>query len=163
MGSDCISSWSLLIFLLWTCSNSSLIRLFTTELFSLESQKLILDTVSLVLIRFYELDLQVTRAGIYIKFRRSSNPVQIRSFTLELTGEDWKKIFPYIHLVFPLFDRAEQPLNLNNGEIMFTIYCCCCCCIVFYGPSTHFRSFRARSVNLSTLFLAKPPRQFTST
>ena len=72
----------------WTCSNSSLIRLFTTELFALEYQKLILDIVSLDLIRFYELDLQVTRAGMYIKIRRSSNPVQIRSFTLELIAED---------------------------------------------------------------------------
>ena len=35
--------------------------------------------------------------------------------------------------------------------------------LVFYGPSTRVRSFRARSVNLSTLFLGKPPRQFTST
>ena len=35
--------------------------------------------------------------------------------------------------------------------------------LVFYGPSTLFRSFRTRSVNLSTLFLGKPPRQFTST
>ena len=34
--------------------------------------------------------------------------------------------------------------------------------LVFYGSSTHFRSFRARSVNLATLFLGKPPRQFTS-
>ena len=34
---------------------------------------------------------------------------------------------------------------------------------LFYGPSTHFRSFRARSVNLATLFLGKPPKQFTST
>ena len=33
---------------------------------------------------------------------------------------------------------------------------------LFYGPSTHFRSFRARSVTLTTLFLRKPPRQFTS-
>ena len=30
---------------------------------------------------------------------------------------------------------------------------------MFYGPSTHFRSFRARSVNRATLFLGKPPRQ----
>ena len=35
--------------------------------------------------------------------------------------------------------------------------------LVFYGPSTLFRSFWARSVNLSTLFLGKSPRQFTST
>ena len=35
--------------------------------------------------------------------------------------------------------------------------------LVFYGPSTHFRSFRARSVNLATLFLGKSPRQFVST
>ena len=34
---------------------------------------------------------------------------------------------------------------------------------VFNGSSTHFRSFRARSVNLATLFLGKPPRPFTST
>ena len=31
--------------------------------------------------------------------------------------------------------------------------------LVFYGPSTHFRSFRVRSINLATLFLRKPPRQ----
>ena len=34
---------------------------------------------------------------------------------------------------------------------------------LFYGPSTRFRSFRARSVNLVTPFLGKPPRQFPST
>ena len=33
--------------------------------------------------------------------------------------------------------------------------------LVFHGPSTLFRSFWARSVNLSTLFMGKPPRQFT--
>ena len=33
----------------------------------------------------------------------------------------------------------------------------------FYGPSTHLRSFRARSVTLTTPFLGKPPGQFTST
>ena len=35
--------------------------------------------------------------------------------------------------------------------------------LMFYGPSAHFRSFRTRSVNLATLFLGKPPWQFTST
>ena len=35
--------------------------------------------------------------------------------------------------------------------------------LMFYGPSIHSRSLRARSVNLATLFLGKPPRQFTST
>ena len=34
---------------------------------------------------------------------------------------------------------------------------------LFYGSSTHLRSFQARSVNLATLLLGKPPRQFTST
>ena len=46
------------------------------------------------------------------------------------------------------------------------VLCCvvlCCVVLVFYGPSTLFRSFRARSVNLSTLYLGKPPRQSTST
>ena len=35
--------------------------------------------------------------------------------------------------------------------------------LVFYGPSILFRPIRARSVNLSILFLCKPPKQFTST
>ena len=35
--------------------------------------------------------------------------------------------------------------------------------LMFYGPSTLFRSFQARTVNLSTLSLGKHPRQFTST
>ena len=35
--------------------------------------------------------------------------------------------------------------------------------LLFYGPTTLFRPFRARSVYLSTLFLDKPPRKFTST
>ena len=35
--------------------------------------------------------------------------------------------------------------------------------LVFYGLSTHFKSFRARSVNLSTLFLGQTPGQFNST
>ena len=34
--------------------------------------------------------------------------------------------------------------------------------LVFYSPLIHFRSFRAPSVNLATLFLGKPPRHFTS-
>ena len=33
--------------------------------------------------------------------------------------------------------------------------------MVFYGPSTLFRSFWEWSVNLSTLFFAKPPRQYS--
>ena len=36
-------------------------------------------------------------------------------------------------------------------------------CFLFYGPSTHFRSFRAQSVTLTTLILGKPAMQFTST
>ena len=32
----------------------------------------------------------------------------------------------------------------------------------FYGPSTHFRSFRARSINQATLFLGKPPPVLTN-
>ena len=47
----------------------------------------------------------------------------------------------------------------NSGELR----CPALVCFLFYGPLTHFRSFRARSVNLATLFLGNPPRQFTST
>ena len=34
--------------------------------------------------------------------------------------------------------------------------------IFFYGQSTHFRSFRTQSVTLTTLFLGKHLKQFTS-
>ena len=37
------------------------------------------------------------------------------------------------------------------------------CCVGVLWPFDTFQSFRARSVNLSTLFLGKPPRLFTST
>ena len=39
-------------------------------------------------------------------------------------------------------------INYEDGLVWF----------LFYGPSTHFRSFWARSVNLATLFLGKPHR-----
>ena len=38
----------------------------------------------------------------------------------------------------------------------------CLVWLLFYGHSTHFRSFLAWSVNPATLVLGKPPRQFTS-
>ena len=47
---------------------------------------------------------------------------------------------------------VTQLLNAIFGLVWFLFYC----------PSTHFRSFRARSVTLTILFLGKPPRQFTS-
>ena len=47
------------------------------------------------------------------------------------------------------------PLHISSHRCWLVV-------LVFYGPSTHFRSFRARSVNLATLFLGKPPGQFTN-
>ena len=35
-------------------------------------------------------------------------------------------------------------------------------CWCFYGPSTYFRSFQARSVNLPPLFLGKPPTPYAT-
>ena len=55
------------------------------------------------------------------------------------------------YFLFRFINRSILPTS--RGLVWF----------LFYGPSTHFRSFRARSVNLATLFLDKPPRQFTST
>ena len=56
-------------------------------------------------------------------------------------------------------------MNFENvgGAYCFWLVCVVVVVLVFYGPWTHFRSFRVRSVNLSTLFLGKPPRQFIST
>ena len=66
--------------------------------------------------------------------------------------------------------------DISREEIKSRSQCLCNCSFnysnralfdlvwfLFYSPSTHFRSFWARSVNLATLFLGKPPRQFTST
>ena len=52
------------------------------------------------------------------------------------------------------FKMSEIILVLDVGWLVV---------LVFYRPLTHFRSFRAQSLNLATLFLGKPPRQFTST
>ena len=51
------------------------------------------------------------------------------------------------------FRHSRTPHFKGRGLVWF----------LFYGPLTHFRSFRARSVNLATLFLCKLLRQFTST
>ena len=63
----------------------------------------------------------------------------------------------YHGLCFPTVNSHTIPfLSYNPISFLFVV-------LVFYGPSTLFMSFRARSVNLSLLFLEKPPRQFTST
>ena len=54
-------------------------------------------------------------------------------------------------------DTARDPYIIAYIEVYIVVV------LVFYGLSTLFKSFRARSVNLSTLFLSKPPRQFTRT
>ena len=69
---------------------------------------------------------------------------------------------PEVHLIFFLIVRnffKNVSLQMSN----FILVSFGLVSFLFYGPSTHFRSFRARSVNLATLFLGKPPRQFTST
>ena len=53
-----------------------------------------------------------------------------------------------MHMIYDIFIKQ----NVSNMFLWFD-----------FGPSTHFRSFRARSVTLTTLILGKPPRQFTST
>ena len=47
-------------------------------------------------------------------------------------------------------------LSRAAAQVLFFVW------FLFSGPSTHFRSFRARSVTLTTQFLGKPPMQFTS-
>ena len=55
--------------------------------------------------------------------------------------------------------NSEKQNKLIRKKLIFIIVVVVV--LVFYGPSKLFRSFWARSVNLSTL--GKPPRQFTST
>ena len=59
--------------------------------------------------------------------------------------------------------RGSTVVVIYFGRAVSALYYCCCCCVGVLRPFETFRSFRARSVNLSTLFLGKPPRQFTST
>ena len=79
------------------------------------------------------------------------------------------KVLNFLHLMYPGIIQATSANRLtvynpqaelffwsHDGDVVVVV-------LVFYGPSTFFRSFRAQSVNLSTLFLGKPPRQFTST
>ena len=59
------------------------------------------------------------------------------------------------------FDKIFNELSiLTNFQ---TKACFVVVVLVFYGPSTLFRSFWARSVNLSTMIQGKPHRQITST
>ena len=77
-----------------------------------------------------------------------------------------KSMIINVHLVdINVFTKSDEipslPVQvikdiLNQNVVVVVV-------LVFYGPSIHFSSFRARSVSLSTLFLGKPPRQFTST
>ena len=46
-------------------------------------------------------------------------------------------------------------LNVEDAWVVYS-YMKVLVWFLFYGPSTHFRSFRARSVNLATLFLGNP-------
>ena len=66
----------------------------------------------------------------------------------------------WTHVKMPAASPCDV-LHVSNRFVDFVVVVIVV--LVFYGPSTHFRSFRARSVNLATLFLDKPPRQFTST
>ena len=52
-------------------------------------------------------------------------------------------------------------LQLNSGWNK-TVKILLVGCVGVLQPFNTFRSFRARSVTLATLFLGKPPRQFTS-
>ena len=64
-----------------------------------------------------------------------------------------------------------DPLGMSFTKQNFAVYVCSVVSksqsnyvvLLFYGLSTHFRSFRVQSVYLSTLSLGKPPRQFTNT
>ena len=66
------------------------------------------------------------------------------------------------HLLF-LPGVAELKFDVSDPIIPFSLHIsprrCWLIELVFYGPSTHFRSFRARSV---ALFLGKPSGQFTN-
>ena len=64
----------------------------------------------------------------------------------------------WAHTHFVGFVMSRLKYTYKKKKILFFLVW-----FLFYVPSTHFRSFRVRSVTLITLFLGKPLRQFTST
>ena len=63
-----------------------------------------------------------------------------------------------------LWDKIQQcRVKYQRFSLLFSPQSMLLQVLVFYGPSTLVRSFQAWSVILSTLFLGKPPTQFTST
>ena len=58
----------------------------------------------------------------------------------------WEKI-PIKHLVEEIDKKVLFVRIMSDLHVVIVL--------VFHGPSTHFMSFRARSVNLAALFLGK--------
>ena len=61
----------------------------------------------------------------------------------------WTWVLSLLYMI-----KVSAPYLLNKITVLVWL--------LFYCPSTHFRSFRARLVTLTILFLGKPHRQFTS-
>ena len=67
-----------------------------------------------------------------------------------------KKFISLKHLFIGSVVHFGQPSCPGAAQMFYKVLLHTNNCLVwflFYGPSTHFRSFRARSVNLATLFL----------
>ena len=67
-----------------------------------------------------------------------------QKFWMELLNTSVDQLF-CCNVFVRVASNFEDMFKLSFGFVWFA----------FYGPSTHFRSFRARSVNLETLFLGK--------
>ena len=61
-----------------------------------------------------------------------------------------------INAIRKMYEYKQSKMLMNVTKMVVIV-------LVFYCPSTLFRSFWVRSVNLSIMFLGKPPKQFTST
>ena len=72
-----------------------------------------------------------------------------------LLQEKLKRFFNQCYLFNAEIVGFHKNVRKKNLQHVFVVVV-----LVFYGPSTLFRSFWVQSVNLSTMYLGKPPRQF---
>ena len=113
---------------------------------------------------FFRLKFENFSAGVTLKMR-SRSPKFNHFFPPfhNVSVQDWSKSTDWFRRYSAANEQRGRRRDPHQKQYVPTPILLVLVWFLFYGPSTHFRSFRARSVTLTTLFLGKPPRQFTST
>ena len=115
------------------------------------------------LVRWHSLTDFLVPSLTFLKFQSSITFLFIVPISMKFAPDSLVLEMLWIWLWLNVYDPFPLMLWVSNinSTFLLTFEKFGLVWFLFYGPSTHFRSFRARSVNLATLFLGKPPRQFT--